>query len=468
MQAARYDQMVGTSVIWGNRLGLFSVDTAVNRLDTGQLGGSTRIQYRYASDTNTTYTARTFDLSVEYDSAHFLPLSAFGNRSVFRSTSPLGPGEVLPVNFDLSTVNNRSPQALLVAGSLTQPLTRKLAIEINGNYSRNRDKQGDTGSVSAIVTYQAPYHTTIGLGLTYQWVPRENPDNLISGRGISFLLTLTHQFGRHASASGNADRFQQRASFTRSASRQVDDYYVNADVSHSQFGSFGNALVGYETNRGDIQGLYSSSLDENGHVSGQQGGVLFSGSVAMADGHFGLGRQITDSFAVVRKDPSLGDRQLLIQNRTADEPVARSGFFGPAVVPLSSYTPTVVPYDIKDLPPGYDLGDGNFGLYPWRHSGSAFKVGSPYHMSALGNLVDGEGSPLALRTGTAVSLTDPHAPRVEVISNRAGHFAALGLAPGRYRITISGDASLVYEMTITQKPEMFERVGTLHPSTVGR
>jgi len=308
----------------------------------------------------------------------------------------------------------------------------------------------------------------VGLGVTYQWIPHDNSASLISGRGISFLLTLTHQFGRHATATGTADRFQQHASFNRSAAHQVDDYYVNADVSHNEFGSYGNALAGYETNRGDMQGLYSTSFDEHGHIASQQGGLLFSGSVAMADGHVGLGRQITDSFAVIRKDPSLGNRQLVIEDRTADEPIARTGTFGAAVVPLSAYTPAVVPFDVRNLPPGYDLGDGNFDLYPWRHSGSAFKVGSPYHMSALGDLLDEDGKPLALRTGHAVSLTDAHAPHVDVITNRTGHFAALGLAPGRYRITMSGDTPLVYEMTITQKPEMFERVGALHPSAEGR
>ena len=466
-QAAKYDQMVGVNATVGTDFGLFSLDTAFNHQQTGQFGGAMRFQYRYASHTNTIYMARTFDFSVEYQSTYFLPLSSF-NRVPSRVTSALAPGVPLPVDFDLATLDNRNTQALLLAASLTQPVSRKFAIQIDGSFARNRSGVGNTGAVSALMTYQAPFQSTVGLGVTYQWIPHNNSASLISGRGISFLLTLTHQFGRHATATGTADRFQQHASFNRSAARQIDDYYVNADVSHNDFGSYGNALAGYETNRGDIQGLYSTSFDEHGHVSSQQGGMLFSGSVAMADGHVGLGRQITDSFAVIRKDPSLGNRQLVIQDRTADEPIARSGTFGPAVVPLSAYTPAVVPYDVRDLPPGYDLGDGNFDLYPWRHSGTAFKVGSPYHMSALGDLLDEDGKPLALRTGRAVSLTDAHAPHADVITNRAGHFAALGLAPGRYRITMSGDTPLVYEMTITQKPEMFERVGTLHPSAEGR
>ena len=467
-QAAKYDQMFGANAIMGTDFGLFAIDAAFNHLQTGQFGGAARFQYRYASHTNTIYMARSFDFSVQYQSAHFLPLSAFSNRLSSRVTSPLSPGEPIPVDFDLSTFNNRSTQALLVAASLTQPITRKFAIQIDGNYSRNRGGIGNTGAVSALMTYQAPFQSTLGLGITYQWIPRDNSASLISGRGLSFLLTLTHQFGRHATATGTADRFQQRASFNRSAARQIDDYYVNADVSHNEFGSYGNALAGYETNRGDIQGLYSTSFDEHGHIASQQGGMLFSGSVAMADGHVGLGRQITDAFAVIRKDGSLGNRQLVVEDRTAADPIARTGTFGAAVVPLSAYTPAVVPFDVRDLPPGYDLGEGNFDLYPWRHSGSAFKVGSPYHLSALGDLLDEEGKPLALRTGSAVSLTDPHAPHADVITNRTGHFAALGLAPGRYRITMSGDTPLVYEMTITKKPEMFERVGTLHPSAQGR
>nr|MDQ2878623.1 carboxypeptidase-like regulatory domain-containing protein [Pseudomonadota bacterium] len=65
---------------------------------------------------------------------------------------------------------------------------------------------------------------------------------------------------------------------------------------------------------------------------------------------------------------------------------------------------------------------------------------------------------------TAVSLTDPKAPKVDVLTNRTGRFSASGLAPGRYRITMSGDASLVYDITVVQNAEMLTRFGALKPS----
>ncbi|MDQ2878641.1 MAG: fimbria/pilus outer membrane usher protein, partial [Pseudomonadota bacterium] len=341
-QAAKYDQVFGVDATFGSSIGLFSGSIAANHVNTGQGGAAARLQYSYADKTNTVTFARSFDLFVEYDSKYFTSLTSFSRSNLV--TLP-GAGAIvvpLPIGaFDLANVNTNS-QALLVTANLNQPLTRALVLQLSGTYSHGRDGFGDRGSLSALITYQAPFRTTLGVGVTYQWAPRDTNPNFLTGRGFSFLATLTHRFGPHATLSASADRFNQRVSFSRSPTRPVDDYFINADASHNRFGTSANATAGYETNRGDIEATYSTALDRGGGIVSQQVGAFFNGSLVIADGRVGVGRRITDAFAVIGKDASLGDRQVIIESRFANQVVARSGTFGPAVVPISSYQRALV------------------------------------------------------------------------------------------------------------------------------
>jgi outer membrane usher protein len=436
VQADRHNQLFGVDAALGTRIGLFGANLAANHLADGSNGMAMRFQYRYAADTNSLYQARTFDLAVEYRSEHF---------------------------SDISSINAINTEKLMFSADFNQPLTRSISFQLNGSYTVSREQHQDTGAISAVIAWQAPFETTLSAGATYQWAPKEpaGPSSL-DRRGLSFLVSLTHRFGANTLLDTSASRFEQRADFNRSPSRPIDDYFLNGDFNHTAFGYSGNASAGYETNRGNIEGTYNTALNPNGSIASQQAGVFFDGSIDFAGGKIAPGRHINDSFAIVSGDPSLQGRQVIIQSQFAGEEVARSGAFGPAVVPIGSYNRQVVPYDVKDLPPGYDLGAGNFQLYPWYHAGYALKVGSPYNVTALGHMFDADGKPLSLRTGTAVSLTDAHAPHRDVITNRSGRFAAIGLSPGHWRITMAG--GYTYDIEITKEAGMLVQCGNLRPA----
>lgn len=435
LQADRQNQILGLDATLGTRLGLFGLNFAANRLSSGGGGTAMRFQYRFADQTNSLYQARTFDFAAEYRSKHF---------------------------SDVEAIRAINSEKLIISASVTQPLTQSISFQLNGNLAKSRERHQDTGAISAVLAWQAPFETTFSAGLTYQWAPRQ-PIGLgnLNGRGFSFLVSLTHRFGANTLFDASATRFEQRADFSRSPSKPIDDYFLNGDFSHTAFGYSGNASAGYETNRGNIEATYNTALNPDGSIASQQAGAFFEGSIDFAGGKLALGRHVNDSFAIISGDPSLQGRQVIVQSQFAGEEVARSGTFGPAVVPIGSYNRQVVPYDVKDLPPGYDLGAGNFQVYPWYHSGYALKVGSPYNVTALGNLFDVEGNPLSLLTGAAVSLTDPQAPHRDVITNRTGRFVAIGLSPGRWRITMTG--GFTYDITITKDAGMLLQCGDLKP-----
>jgi outer membrane usher protein len=447
-QATRDDQILGVDGVLGTKFGLFSLDLAANRLSTDQTGYAARLLYRFADETQNTIYSRTIDASLEFQSRHFLPVDDNAG----------GPGGI-------ATENN---QAVTMGASITQPIFRDLSLQFTGDYEISRAAHANTADLSAFVNYQAPFDTSIGVGMTYQFQSAQNIAaasalNGEAGRGFSFSLILTHRFSDEDLVTASADRFQQRFDYSRSPINPIGDYFANADFNRVNSAISTTATGGYETNRGNIEATYANDIDPNGHFTSQQAGAFFDGSLALADGHVGLGQHVTDSFAVVSGDPTLDGHTVYVDSRFANQVVAETGPLGPAVVGLSSYNKQVIPYDVEDLPPGYNLGDGNFEIYPWFHSGFALKVGSPYNVTAIGTLLDRDGKPVVLRTGGAVSETDPKAPPVEVITNRIGRFAAQGLSPGRWRMTIPGDNPLVYHITITKAQGMLVRLENVMP-----
>ncbi|HEY4078763.1 MAG TPA: hypothetical protein VGM26_17685 [Rhizomicrobium sp.] len=456
-QATRQDQMGGLDAVLGTTFGLFSLDVSANHMSSDEVGYAGRLRYRYSDDAQNSFFARTFDLSAEYRSRHFFPVD-----NGFLALSGLTDNQ----------------QELLFSGSLNQPLMRDLTLQLNGDYQISRASHANSGDISAFLTYQAPFDTTVGLGATYQVsssgsafmnpgspLNGTNPvETLPSGNGFSLSITLTHRFGSEDLLTASADRFQQRIDYSRSPIDPVDDYFANADVNRIDSTVTTTAVAGYETNRGNIEATYNNSIDRSGAFTAQQAGVFFDGSIGLAGNSVGIGRHVSDAFAVVSGDPSLEGRTIDVDSRFANQVVAQTGPLGPVVVGTSSYNSQVIPYDVENLPPGYDLGSGNFEIYPWLHSGFALTVGSPYNVTALGVLQDADGNPVSLRTGMATSETDPNAPPVQVITNRTGNFAAPGLAVGRYRLFISGDRPLDYELTITATPDLLVRLGNVRPA----
>ncbi len=436
-QADRENRMVGLDGTFGTEFGLISVNLAGNHLRDGTLGGAARMQYRYAESGPTPFSDRTFDVSAEYRTEHFGDITAF---------------------------NPANAREWLFAADFMQPIDNDLMVQFTGNYAMSRLTDDDSGAVSALLSWNTPLNAVLGAGITYQWAPsRAGYVSSVGGQGLSFALSLTMRLDQATMVQVSGDNFQQRAYISRSPIEQVNDWYANGDVSHANRGYSGNADVGYQTNRGDVDINYNASLDEHGSIAGQSLGAYFAGSLAFADNKFAIGRRISDSFAIVDADESLGDRHVLIQDRFANHVTAQSDFFGPALVQSPSYNGQSIPYDVADIPPGYNLGDGNFQVYPWYHSGYGLTVGSKYNVSAVGFLLGPSDQPLTLRTGTAVSEDDPSAPHVDVITNRAGRFVALGLAPGKWKITMSGPEQAEYEISIGKDEGMLVKFGRLKP-----
>ena len=162
-------------------------------------------------------------------------------------------------------------------------------------------------------------------------------------------------------------------------------------------------------------------------------------TLAFADGAFGVGRRIIDSFALLRAHPTLGDRAVVAGQSIADNQyLAKSGALGDAVQNLLlSYVPQSVQYDVEDPPAGYDVGSGVVRVRPAYRSGYAIEVGAADFASAFGVLRNADGTPVALVGGKVTALDKPDGPTTPFFTNSVGRFAVANLRPGtQYRVEL--------------------------------
>jgi outer membrane usher protein len=186
-------------------------------------------------------------------------------------------------------------------------------------------------------------------------------------------------------------------------------------------------------------------------------------ALAFADGHVAVGRPVSNGFAIVAPHSGLADNDIRIGKEQTGI-VASTDYLGPALLSgMSPYTLNRVDFEVSDLPPGYDLGDGLFDLTPKYKSGYVLQVGSAYTVTALGTLLDPDGEPVALLTGHAIETANPE-KRVELFTNRAGRFAAQGLAPGEWIIEMATEPVTRFAVAVPGDAVGLYRAGTLRAS----
>lgn len=433
LQATSDAFLAGGQVVYGGALGLTAFDLAASHRDGVGSGYALRVEHRLARDVGDLPGQETIDLSAEVRSEDF---------------------------GDIETLRQANNYSVIAAARYSRPLSRALIASIGADYGLGRGSVEDRYGLSAFASWRVDYETNVNFGATYS-------SNALAGEETNVFVNLTRRFGARRTFSAGAESRNGlvRAGFSQTPERAIDDWGFSADVTRTDeaYGFNGTAI--YRANRAELEVSHDTLFNQDGDVANQQTSLRAYGSLAYAGGRLVAGREIFDSFALVRPHSSLGGRPVLIRGAFSLEESARSGLLGPAVVPLGSYYPQSVPYDVEDLPLGYDLGAGLFQLKPRLHSGYLLTVGSDYYVTASGLMVDSRGMPVSLRVGRAVSLDDPNAPQVDVLTNRTGRFAISGLAAGRWRITLLGEPPLTYDIVVPEAT-LF-RAGTIRPSGSG-
>jgi outer membrane usher protein len=233
--------------------------------------------------------------------------------------------------------------------------------------------------------------------------------------------------------------------------------------------------VTYVANRADVTvshaaGLAGIGTDGVSNVASteQRTSVSVASSLVYADGGWGVGRPVSNGFALVTPHKSLEGSPVAVGDAKAT--LAESGMFGPAVVPnLAAYRQARLPYDAPGAPTGYDLGSATYDINAPYKGGYALQAGSAYTVTAMGTLQDAAGEPIPLLAGTAQEANNPKGRKVELFTNRAGRFGAQGLAPGRWVIEMPTEPEPArYFIDIPEGVKGLHNAGVLKPAAGGQ
>ncbi len=299
----------------------------------------------------------------------------------------------------------------------------------------------------------------LNAGLLY-----EGQSDQFLGTDQRVLLNVSWRLGSREGVNGRYESGSNsyRVEYERVLTNEVGSLGYRAGVSGADGERGFQGQVDYFANRGEV-GARFDLFDDT--VSGgriRQSTVRAALGVGMADGTVAVGRPYREGFAVVRRHKSLDGKPVDLSIGGAEQVYARIDSLGPALVTANRpYQRNLVSVNVDDLPAGYDLGAGAFEVYPGSGSGFKLTVGSDASNTVMGVLLDRTGQPVSLQVGRLVSLDRPQERAISLFTNKVGRFAATGLKPGRYRLTLNGDEASQIEIRIPADSSGLVSLGTV-------
>jgi len=359
----------------------------------------------------------------------------------------------------LGTLIPDNPFKWEIGGGYSHAFNDAVYSGLEAHFSKGRGTQRDLASVRGTVGWRITPMLSMTGDLRY--------DRDDTGSGVSGLLSLTLRLGRYSNVRADYDTNDDRAriAYQTLQGQGVGSYNIAVDAERSNDGSGINAIANYYANRAELGLSHFGTFTEGfGQSLGQRTSLRVASSLAFADGALSVGRPIYDSFAIVQGHDALKGANVVVDpspfGHTAD-----SGVLNAATEPnLSSYAERTVTVDVPQAPAGFDLGQGSFRLFPPYRSGYKLVVGSDYNVTALGRMLNADGEPVSLVSGTATELAHPDHQKVTLFTNRQGRFGAVGLAPGKWRIEMLDDAHSTFVIDIPPHAEGVLRLGDIKAS----
>jgi outer membrane usher protein len=429
-QAQKSGQVIGGEFVYASPIGTFGADGAYSHNDGIGSGYAFNASFQ-----------RLFRAEGARSRAIAL---TFETRSVDFTT----PGTLTP--------DNRF--SYQVGATFSQGISEYQFISVDARHAQGRAGFRNDDTVRVDYGYRFNARANLQIEASY-----ENGD---TGRGVGARISLTYRFGERSSAQVDYDSQGQegRVSYQTSRGQGVGAWSASADVTQSGDATGVDANFNMTSNRAEWGLSHTSSFAiSGGGLSDQRSSLRGGTAIVFADGHFALSRPVYDSFAIVATHPSLAGHRVEIQPQEGHY-TSRSGLFGPAVASdLTSYSDRAVTFDVPDAPAGYDLGAGAFRVYAPYRSGYLITVGSDYSVTAIGRLVDSDGSPIPLLAGQAFEVSQPTHPPVTLFTNRDGRFGAQGLRPGKWRIEMPTSPETVFIITVPEKADGIVRLGDVRP-----
>jgi outer membrane usher protein FimD/PapC len=283
------------------------------------------------------------------------------------------------------------------------------------------------------------------------------------GTAERFFLSLGRSLGKRQNSRSSYDSRTGAAQLELSRSRDItlSDIGYRASLGRDRSSFVGSGELTYNANRAFLSLRHDLTYDRSGRDMQQRSSYSAAMQFALADGRFAFGRPVGHNFLLAYPHRSLKSDVLVTQGIEDEKVIARSGRLGPALAPGGApHSPRKVTLRAEELPEGYDPGKSYYELFPGAANGYLAQVGSDANRTVQGNLLNGDGTPLALAVGSLEWLDKANRSKTQIFTNRSGRFVATGLAPGRYVIRIGEDDLQAYIVVPDENKGVIE-VGNL-------
>lgn len=329
-----------------------------------------------------------------------------------------------------------------MGASYARAFNPKLTLLLDANYFKSRQSNSDRYRIGAVAAYRFSPNWSIRAGVDYSKFGGIATRS--GGLGFNISLLFQPNYRTRAEARHDSNTDSSTLSYTRSSDNRLGSLGYGAIIGE-QSGSFvAQGFADYTANRFDFSASHSSAGNSLGSITDEQITTVRVGTtLAFADGAFGVGRRINDSFAILYPHQNLKGKKVVAgQSLAQNDYLAKSGALGGAVNGfLTSYVIQSIQYDVEDPPQGYDVGPGTARVKPLYHSGYKLRVGTDAFASATGTLMKADGQPAKLIAGTAIATDGLDKDPVPFFTNSAGRFSVMNLRPGvRYRVQLNNGA----------------------------
>lgn len=353
----------------------------------------------------------------------------------------------------LGNIFPQNPVAWNLTASYARSFSPDFSVTSSASYQVSRGELfSNAYSLNATANYRISPKWSAQFGVEYIDSGSRFTGSRREGAGILFSLVWQPRYDRRADARYSSARNSGSLSYRQASDGRVGSVGYGISSSYSDGPASISGQADYVGNRFDASIAHTSFGRNFGDVTDEQLTTLRVGTaIAMAGGKVAVGRPIFDSFAILYPHKSLEGREVIVGDSfEGGDYNAASGAIGPALTgTLTSYVNQQVRYDVKDVPVGYDIGDGVLRVRPTYRSGYAVEVGSAAFVSALGRLVGNNNLPVALVSGRVTAVDVPEAEPQLFFTNTVGRFAIQALQPGqKYRVELFTSPATEFEFTV--------------------
>ncbi|WP_435804826.1 fimbria/pilus outer membrane usher protein [Shewanella psychromarinicola] len=448
LQAAQELYQLGQRSLFATPLGIFDLNVAYSHQDVVGEGVAASLGFDvdFADDPNNTQ----LSFFHEYFSQSFSRVDDFFSQQNISAINPISLMPTLNINRNFFT------------GRYSQSITQALRVSLTVNYVDSYQKQGDYWTISPALSgdlFDTPASWSIRL---------THKDRQVDSNEFNALFTLSWPFGGYSrvisSYSSDMEDLQTEYSYLKGIGKTGGVNMFIGGQRTSDTDANLEAGIDYSANRYNLNLQHTSrvndlSNNESSHFSRAElaSALVFSGA------NVAISRPIGDSFAIIQPYSNLANNRIDVDISDEGSRVYTDGLGAMVVPDLPAYSEQLISYEVTDLPPGYDLGDGVFALNPGYKQGYSLKVGSDAIITAMGSLFDKQtGEPISLLAGQAISQTDENFEALDFFTNRSGRFAISGLKPGSYLLKLNSKNVRTYQLVISDDSKALLRLGNLY------